>query len=100
MALRHVRHVALVVRDAEHLQVRGAQCPRTLDQPRAPRLARGGCIALVALFHHSAARGSARYCVSTAVGCDCLIAAMQILIAYTHIASTSKTNTPQTTASR
>src|SRR5262249_2666014 len=88
MPFSHVRDIALIVRYSKHLQIRLAQAARTLEQPRAARCTRRACIAhpsrdrrLDHLAHAPAPFGSARYCVSTAVGCVCFHACMQILMA-------------------
>lgn len=107
---RHVSEVALVVRDAEYLEInsfRGMQrrhdkcLPRLAARARIRRPTRPRWHAEIGgRFHAGSPCAPASGGISMALGCACRSACLQILIANTHMARTSNTNTPHTTASR
>jgi len=108
---RHVSEVALVVRDAEHLEINSVRGMQRCRETCLPRLAAGGArvrspmrprwhAEIGRLSHDGSPCAPASGGISTAVGCACRSACRQILIANTHMARTSNTNTPHTAASR
>src|SRR5436305_8437197 len=105
-----MRDITPVVRDAEQLQIRLAHEARTIQQLSLQRTAHAGrvggtdegrCWPIAQdCFHATAPSARARGGISCALGCACLSACRQIFTAKTHMASTSATKKPHTTASR